>query len=523
MMTNNMDLILADVFSSPENTLSVLAELKNRYPHLPVVFLTHASNLVWLQTLINPGLAGFLIKSPATLLGLPDILGRIIVHKAGYLPGQGHENLPVLHSGSPSDIRDVLPCAYLSLDPQGQILHTNHAWSVLTGYPETEVSGQWLGSFLDKPSGTRLTELLACLNQSGLVEFDAAVITKSDTQRAVSVSCQPEFSITGSVARIHCLVEESQPEVTLDMLMQEKGSIWELITENISDIVWISDLNLKTIFVSRSVQRILGESIDQHLARSLEQKHPPEALAKMYVLFREEMELEKDQNCDKSRSRVIDVQHYHAGGHLIWVSIHVTFIRNRQGKAIAIEGITRDITELKNAEEALQRSEALMRGIFDLAPAAIGVVHNRVMTEVNPMMCSMLGYTKSELLGQSSRMVYPSQEEFDYVGREKYEQIEQTGKGIVETKWLTKDGRELNILLASVPIDQKDSSRGVLFVALDNTARKEAEMIIRQQLEELRRWHETTLGRESRILELKAEVNNLLKELGKPGRYSSVQ
>ena len=44
---------------------------------------------------------------------------------------------------------------------------------------------------------------------------------------------------------------------------------------------------------------------------------------------------------------------------------------------------------------------------------------------------------------------------------------------------------------------------------------------LNEQLDELRRWHAVTLGRERRILELKDEINHLLAEAGKPPRYVS--
>ena len=43
------------------------------------------------------------------------------------------------------------------------------------------------------------------------------------------------------------------------------------------------------------------------------------------------------------------------------------------------------------------------------------------------------------------------------------------------------------------------------------------------QLEELRRWHDTTLGRELRILDLKHEVKELLGQAGQPPRYTSAE
>jgi PAS domain S-box-containing protein len=55
----------------------------------------------------------------------------------------------------------------------------------------------------------------------------------------------------------------------------------------------------------------------------------------------------------------------------------------------------------------------------------------------------------------------------------------------------------------------------------DISERKQRELEIRQQLEELQKWHNITLGRESRIMEIKREVNELCIRLGEPPRYPS--
>lgn len=57
----------------------------------------------------------------------------------------------------------------------------------------------------------------------------------------------------------------------------------------------------------------------------------------------------------------------------------------------------------------------------------------------------------------------------------------------------------------------------------DITARKQAETQIAEQLDELRRWHEATSGRESRILKFKHETNKLLAQVGQPPRYPSAE
>ncbi len=54
---------------------------------------------------------------------------------------------------------------------------------------------------------------------------------------------------------------------------------------------------------------------------------------------------------------------------------------------------------------------------------------------------------------------------------------------------------------------------------LDIAERKKAEDKIRQQLAELQHWYDLTIDRETRSLELKQEVNELLRRLDKPPRY----
>jgi CheY-like chemotaxis protein len=55
---------------------------------------------------------------------------------------------------------------------------------------------------------------------------------------------------------------------------------------------------------------------------------------------------------------------------------------------------------------------------------------------------------------------------------------------------------------------------------LDITERKKAEEKIRQQLAELQNWYDLTIDRETRALELKHEINELLRRLGEQPRYS---
>ncbi len=139
--------------------------------------------------------------------------------------------------------------------------------------------------------------------------------------------------------------------------------------------------------------------------------------------------------------------------------------------------------EHRRIADALSESEASLKSIFRVAPIGIGVVHDRILTQVNDRICEMLGYTGEELVGNSARTLYPSDEDFEFVGREKYIQIGAKGTGSVETRWRRRDGSVIDVLLSSTPLDPSDMSRGVTFTALDITERKRAEAE-RQGLEE---------------------------------------
>ncbi len=168
-------------------------------------------------------------------------------------------------------------------------------------------------------------------------------------------------------------------------------------------------------------------------------------------------------------------ENYRKDGTHIWTQKNARAVKNTRGEVIYYEGFISDITELREAEEALKKNEAKLTSIFRVAPTGIGMVINRVLMEVNDRICEITGYTREELIGKSSRILYPSNDDFEYVGREKYKQINEFGVGTVETRWQHKNGKIIDILLSSAPINPLDQSVGVTFTALDITDRKHAE------------------------------------------------
>ncbi len=142
------------------------------------------------------------------------------------------------------------------------------------------------------------------------------------------------------------------------------------------------------------------------------------------------------------------------------------------------------------SESILREKENTLNSIFKASPAGIGLVRDRMLLEVNDAVCRMTGYTRDEILNHTSRKLYSTGEEYKRVLSLVAGQLTDKGSSDLETEWRCKDGRSLNVLLSSVPIDIKDLSRGFTFIALDITERKLLENSLKQrngELEDLNR------------------------------------
>ncbi|MEW5870295.1 MAG: PAS domain S-box protein [Chloroflexota bacterium] len=190
-----------------------------------------------------------------------------------------------------------------------------------------------------------------------------------------------------------------------------------------------------------------------------------------------------------------------------WLSVEIETLR-------AAASILGAAIRRQQAELALREREASLSSIFRVAPVGIGLVQNRVLQQVNQRICEMVGFTQEELVGKSARVLYPSDEDFDFVGREKYDQIQMRGTGTVETRWQHRDGAILYVLLSSTPLDPSDLAAGVTFTALDISQRRRAEQELRERHEFLQALNEiaqVSLASQNLMIVIQALSDRLAK------------
>jgi PAS domain S-box-containing protein len=144
----------------------------------------------------------------------------------------------------------------------------------------------------------------------------------------------------------------------------------------------------------------------------------------------------------------------------------------------ANQELRHQIQERKRVEEELSEREQIMNAILAASPVGIGLVRNRIVDWANRTMDRIWGYQEGSLVGESTRVLYSDDEEYNRVGQEFYSEMKEKGVGNLETRWVTRDGRKIHCFLQGSPLDPCDLSKGVIVAAMDMTEIKRAEDLV---------------------------------------------
>ena len=358
------------------------------------------------------------------------------------------------------------------------ILKLNKSLCRITGYSYEELLGKTTRHlYFSDEEYNRIAVIYREMQRDGLGMGDACLKRKDGSLINVLVclsKVNPDDLNSGVIATILDITALKKTEEAL----RESEEKYRTLVDNMQDGAYRCDLNGNLVFVSPSAAKMLGYS-------------SPELMMGMNISEDFYYYPEEREKLIKVLDENGKVTHYdvtlkrHDNGKPVLISTNSQFYFGKDGNIVGIEGVFSDVTERKHAEEALKKSEALLSRMIEASPAGILVLVARVPRKVNRALCRITGYSQEEMISQSTRHLYFSDEEYARVG-EAYKEMNSDGLSIIETRLRHKEGFELNVLIYISHINPDNPQEGDVAVILDITDLKRAESALRESEEKYR-------------------------------------
>ncbi len=178
--------------------------------------------------------------------------------------------------------------------------------------------------------------------------------------------------------------------------LQKRERLYRTLTENIKDVIWTLDLNLRFTYVSPSTEAIQGWTAEEMLKLDLKEIVVPSSLNQVYEIFQQEI-VEVARTNWYSRATTLEVELYHKDGTTVWAEVTASFLLDENGRPMGILGVTRDVTERNKSQREKER--LLERLNQSKKMEAIGQLAGGVAHDLNNVLSGIVSYPDLLLWG----------------------------------------------------------------------------------------------------------------------------
>ena len=163
------------------------------------------------------------------------------------------------------------------------------------------------------------------------------------------------------------LKEEMRARRKAQTALQEQERRYRMLAENASDVVWAMDLEGRFTYLSPSIERLSGIGPDALQNSRIHDFYGPDDLKRIESAIAEEL---AKPAAERRTSATMELRHRKPQGDFIDVEVSASWILDDAGQPAGIQGITRDISERKQAERRLSESRRLLAQSLDFLPDA---------------------------------------------------------------------------------------------------------------------------------------------------------
>lgn len=280
------------------------------------------------------------------------------------------------------------------------------------------------------------------------------------------------------------------------------------VTAHLDECLWVRDVATgHVMYVSSAVESLYGVTPEQVMYDShvwLQAVHPDD---------REQVRaMQRRQDAGETTDH--DYRVVRPDGSVRWVNVKTYVVRGEDGQLLRVCGVSRDITDRRNAEEALRRSEALaqrrlaeLQTLYATAPVGLCFVDTDLrFVSVNEALAELNGQPVDAHIGRTLREAVPQLAD---TIEPLYRQVIETGEPIVDFelrgRTSAKQGADRTWLVGYTPVkDASGTVLGVNAMIQDITERREHE----KRLAESERHYREAAESNRRLLD---EVNHRVR------------
>lgn len=282
--------------------------------------------------------------------------------------------------------------------------------------------------------------------------------------------------IVGVTVITRDITEDKEAE---EALRTSKQRFQEII-DNTWDIVFEVDPEGNYTFVNKAAERVTGYPLEELLRTNMRDLVAPEYLVEVFRRMTKRIRGEL-------LSQPFDFDILHRDGHRVRLELTTTGVE-KEGKLVAVQGIARDVTERKHAEDALRESEQRVRLILEHTTDGINIAKtyletgDRRLVMCNDRYAEMAGRTREELMASEDIEEFIERRE---TGEEAFDRWRRLSRGLPyrgRASWIRPDGAENYYEWTAVPIRRGDDLY-VVGIDRDVTQRVRAEEELRRNEE----------------------------------------
>ncbi len=275
--------------------------------------------------------------------------------------------------------------------PDGRFIESNMSLKGEYGYSREDIQTMTIRDLLPDRFKPLFKDYLERVLSHGKDEGVMSILTKQGEHRILEYKNALVRNEHGNPSCIRGSARDITERINTERELRKSEQLYRLLAENIRDVIWVLDLNLKYEYISPSVERLRGYTGEETMAQTLQDILTPESFAIAAKALAEELAQEMaGRRHDPYWSRILELEMVRKDKSPIWTEVTASFLRDKEGNPKHFLGITHDITERKKAEEERQIYEARLMRAQKLE--AIGTLAGGIAHDFNNILSAIIGY-----------------------------------------------------------------------------------------------------------------------------------